>query len=254
MKPILLYSLLVLTGFACLVGCDSAITNQNRDAAYYTEITVVKDLDIDEATVVVYLTRNDTLLETAAITFGGYDVDYSAIDGIYQRTFASTDSVPSQTYRCVIIDGSLFRDSVTLTVPPNLAITDIALPEDRVNPGGDAVQFQWSQSLPSDGYVFAVNHIDSLYETDGYADFSPSAAAQATIPPDAFRPGDILDPITGWYYVYACAYTGVPAVNNFLPTTFPAGLTNNLSKKDIVGSYGVVVISAHESINVTSGK
>lgn len=253
MKQVLLYSFWALAGLACLVGCDAPVTTENEEAAYYTEITVVKNLDIDEATVSVYLTRNDTLLQTAAITFGGYAVNFSAIDGFYKRTFASTDSVPSQTYRCVIADGTRFRDSVTLTVPANLGITDIALPEDRVNPGGADVQLQWSLSLTSDNYVFAVNHIDSLYETDGYADFSPSGTAQATVPPDAFRPGGISDPILGWYYVYAYAYTGVPTGDTYLPTTFPAGLTNNIAKTDIVGSYGVVVISPRDSIDVTTG-
>lgn len=254
MRQVCLSAFFALAALACLFGCDSAITNKEPEAAYYAEITVVKDLDIDEATVTVFLTRKDTLVTTATVTFSGYAVDYSAIDSVYERTFASTDSVPSQTYRCVIVDGSLFRDSVTLTVPPNLAITDIALPEDRVNPGGADVQIQWSQSLTADGYTFAANHIDSLYETGGFADFSPSGTAQASIPPDAFRPGDILDPILGWYYVYAYAYTGVPVDDTYLPTRFPAGLTNNLIKKDIVGSYGVVVVSPRDSINVTSGK
>ena len=254
MKSILLYSLLATASLVYLVGCDAPVTTQNPDATYYAEITVVKDLDVNRAAVSVYLTRNDSLLTTASVTFRGFAINYSPNDSAYKRTFVGLDAVPTGTSRCVITDGTLFRDSVTLTVPQNLSITSIALPENRVNAGGSAVQFQWSQSLNSNNYVFAVNHIDSLYETDGYADFSPSNGTQATIPLDAFRPGDILDPVLGWYYVYAYACTGVPADDSYLPTTFPAGLTNNLIRKDMVGSYGVVVISPRDSINVTSGK
>ena len=103
----------------------------------------------------------------------------------------------------------------------------------------------------SDGYVFAANHVDSLYVTDGYADFSPDGAPQATVPLDAFRPGGVADPILGWYYIYAYAYTGVPTDATYLPTAFPQALTNNIDEIEIVGSYGVIVISPHDSIDVT---
>ncbi len=252
MKKALIY--LALAAIACLtffVGCTQNITSNKGLAAYYTEITVIKDLDSNKAAVTVYLTRNDTVLETADITFGDYALNYSAADTVYKRIFKTADSIPSQTYNCVIIDGTALNDTVSLTVPSDLEITSVALPDDRVDPAGDAVQFQWSQSLMSNGYVFAANHVDSLYETDGYADFSPENTPQATVPPDAFRPGGVPNPVLGWYYIYAYAYTGVPTDATYLPTYFPQAFTNNLDKTDIAGSYGVVVISPRDSIDVT---
>lgn len=252
MNKLWIYSAaIIMAGLLFFTACDENIISDGINGDYYVEITVIKDVDLDSAAVFVTITKDGSLLETALVNFDIYPLIYDNVNDVYMRAFSGSATFGSGVYACVIADGTDFNDTAFVTIPQTVSITDIALPEDRVNPAGDDVQIQWSQSLLSDEYVFAVNHVDSIYNTDGYSAFSPDGNPQATVPRDAFRPGGILDPVLGWYYVYVCSITGTPKDASYLPTDFPEGLDNNIDQNNFTGSYGVIVISERDSINVT---
>ena len=234
-----------------LIGCDEAIIREGSDRFYSFLGAVNKNLDTDSLVLAVYLEKEDSAVVTAEITL---DDDTLGFDGQrYILSYDGADSLGDGHYLLHLEDSTILSDTVGFDLPIDLEITNIILPTNRINAGGDPVQFFWSNAVGADGYIFATVLKDSAYKSLGYADFSEDYARLATIPPDAFRLYSTLD--TGWYYVYVYAYTGSPAFDDNLPTALPAsGFVDSVAHAYLSGMIGTIVVSEHDSIHVTLGK
>ncbi|MBN2227247.1 MAG: hypothetical protein JW763_07760 [candidate division Zixibacteria bacterium] len=234
-----------------LAGCDEAIVKEGQERFYSFWGAVNKNLDTDSLVLAIYLEKQDSVVTTAEITL---DNDTLAFDGQrYLLSYDEADSLDDGHYILRFTDSTILSDTVGFDLPIDLEITNVILPSNRVNAGGNPVQFYWSNAVGADGYIYAAVLKDSAYKSAGYADFSVDYARQATIPRDAFRLYSTLD--TGWYYIYAYAYTGSPAFDDNLPTALPAsGFVDSVTHVQLSGMIGSIVVSEHDSIHVTLGK
>lgn len=247
---------LVLILFFLCSGCNENVTNGGAAGQYNLQGGLVKNLDIDSASISLSLIKGDTELTDADVRYDGNMIAYDSAQTSYIMDFDSSSRVSAGLHRVKLTDLPWLNDSVLFTVPNNCIITSIQLPEDRVNPGGIAVQIQWSVSLESDGYAYGVVLRDSAYVTEGFSAFVPLDEGNSTsIPPDAFRlSGNVSYPDTGWYYVYVYSYSGSPASERNLPTAIPEGLTDNISKPNFNGRFGSIVVTGRDSIYVVLGE
>ncbi|UCD16800.1 MAG: hypothetical protein JSV44_10120 [Candidatus Zixiibacteriota bacterium] len=230
-------------------GCDENVVTPELGKQYAIHGSIAKNLDINSIFVSAQFMRNDSDLAGADIVLGE-DTLMFLIDAYY-LSYDSAGALPAGGYQLSLTDADRFSDQISLVIPANLAITDIALPENRINSGGNPVQLSWSLSAGASGYIVAVIQRDSAYVTDGYSFFSANGAPQANIPLEAFRLSGQLD--TGWYNVHIYAYTGFPSPNENLPTALPTGFTEKIDRVDLSGDFGVVVVSHRDSIYVTQG-
>ena len=229
-------------------GCDTNVVIPESAEPHSINGSIVKNLDINSIYSSFILKRNDTIVDNAEIIID--DDTLAFLDSIYYITYDSAAAITTGNYHVYVKNGSL-EDSIGFTIPANLSITDVALPEDRTNAAGNPVQMSWSLSPGNDGYIVGVILKDSAYITDGYSFFSVDGAPQATIPPDAFRIYDDLD--TGWYNVYVYSFTGWPEFDDNIPTTLPAGFTDTIALQYLSGHFGTVVVSGRDSIHVVEG-
>jgi hypothetical protein len=226
-------------------GCDQRITPPTT-ANYLIQGAVIKNLDNDSAVASALFARNDTAVTAGLARIGKDTLKYSA--GYFLKSFSHADSIHSGTHRLNLANNSVFSDSVTFMVPDTFSISTIT-PDTRLNPGGShQVRITWNVSDGSNGYAYGVVKRDSAYNSNGYSAFVTTLTTSVTIPPDAFRLSGELD--TGWYYIYVYAYYGTPAQVRNLPTSFPGGLTANVIKTDLAGSWGAITVTRRDSMQV----
>jgi hypothetical protein len=214
---------------------------------------IVKNLDTDSTLAAVTLKRDNFLYSLADVKIYDTPLGYDDITGNFVLGYSGA-SMPAAGEDTLAVTDTPFLDrKYSFILPDDLLLTSISLPDNRINAGGAPVQIQWSASLQNDGYIFAVVLKDSTYLDDGYAEFVDEGVTSATIPPDAFRlHGDTL--AIGWYYVYVYSYTGSPGSTYNLPTSIPAGLSDNISQVNITGQFGTIVVSPRDSIYVDASK
>jgi len=249
--PIL--GLLILIA-AVIGGCGKA-ADINTSISYEYDLRggIVKNLDTDSTEAVFVLTRNGNNYTQATMVLSGDTIVYDTTIEFYRLSYDDTSLTPAGIDTLHIVDSSDLNEKFAYTIPEDFYISSISLPENRINAGGSEVQIQWAASLQNDGYIFAVVLKDSTYINDGYTEFVDNSITLANIPPDAFRIyGDTLT--LGWYYVYIYSYTDNPASTYNLPTSIPAGLTDNIDNTDITGRYGSILVSPRDSIFVDAGK
>ena len=231
------------------IGCDTNVAPEDLRKTYQLYGGLNKNLDNDFIDVTIEMWKDDSIFTEAEIYLGSRPAVFIIPDSLYELTFDAADSLPAGGYTLRFVDSPTLDDSLDFTVPGDLSLTAISLPENRINNGGDPVQIQWSVSLESDYYVFGAVLRDSIYSGTGYAEIT--SANSATIPRDAFAlSGNVNAPDTGWYYVYVYAYTGSPANIYNLPFAMPGGLTENISRIKISGAFGAIVVSPRDSIHV----
>ncbi len=240
--------------FACLSAiifssaCDTNII-VDEDHVYYIEGSIVKNSDLDIASVTLYLERDQAIYSLMDISIEQFSLGYDAVENLYFVDTDSADAFPQGQYNLNIEDSTWLDYTYIDTLSFNPVITITSLPEDRGNPGGMPVQMIWQLALNNDGYIIATTLKDSVYNNYGYSDFVSDGVNQATLPLSAFRLSGELD--TGWYYVYVYSFTGSPSFGRNLPVHLPDGFLNNISATDITGMFGTVVVSPHDSIHVT---
>ena len=235
-----------------LISCGDNVRPVEEDHTYILMGGLNKNLDDNSSIVEVYFERDLTIYTDAEIKINAIDVDYNAIRHRYIFQADSSSALPAGAYALNVKDSSWFNYTFRDTVPSNFVISDIALPENRVNAGGEPVQLIWQLSPHNDGYLVAVTQKDSAYIGEGWITFAESGFNQATIPPDAFRLSGDLD--TAWYYVYVYSFTGSPSqslVDLGLPVSLPSGFIPNINEQAIAGNFGVIVVSRRDSIHVT---
>ena len=226
-------------------GCNQRIT-RSTSGTYHLQGAVVKNKDNDSIQVSILLTKNDTLADSVNIMIGSDTLKFEG--GLYRKSYNTTGALAAGDRQIRISDRD-FSDSIIFTIPSDLNISSISLPESRINPGGAAVPIEWTAASGSNGYSIGVAKNSLAYKSDGFCQFVATGGNLISIPPDAFRLSGNLD--TGWYKVFVYAYAGSPTDGQDLPTKFPSGLSDNISKLDISGSFGAIVVSKPDSIHVT---
>jgi len=211
---------------------------------------IVKNLDNDSTLAVLTLRRDNYYYSMADITIYDSLLDFDDNLGAYTIGYDSALSPVTGVDTLTVYDSPFLNEKIPFTLPDNFAISSISLPDNRINPGGEAVQLQWQTSLQSGGYILGVVLKDSIYSNDGYSEFVAGGVTSVTIPLDAFRIyGDLA---TGWYYVYVYSYDGSPASTYNLPTSIPAGLADNISELYFTGRFGTIIVTPRDSILVVS--
>jgi len=239
--------LIIFTGISLagiMFGCNQRIIPP-IPTLYNIQGAVVRNIDNDSTVVTVTIKKSDTLASSLTLLLGTDTLKYSS--GVYKKSYNSDTALTSGTHEIKLIDGD-YADSISFTIPSDVDISNVSLPDTRIDPGGLSVPFEWTIASGSIGYAYGVIMFDSTYISSGFYQFVTTGATQTSIPPDAFRLSGHLD--TGWYRVYVYAYSGVPIGGQNLPTGFPQGLTLNLSQESISGSFGAIVVSRPDSIQV----
>ncbi|SYZ72176.1 hypothetical protein TRIP_C20291 [Candidatus Zixiibacteriota bacterium] len=238
----------ILAGSLVWLGCNQRIV-RTKTSGYTLQGAVVKNLDDSTLFAGAIFNRVDSVLMAATVKIGTTALNYD--NGVYVKNYDSLKALTAGTYYLKLQDSSRLNDSVQFAVPVDLAIVNIA-PDTRIfTSATQEVRIDFLASAGSNGYAYGVVKADSAYQINGYSGFVISQVNSATIPPDAFRntAGD-LD--TGWYYIYIYAYSGAPAPTSHMPTSFPPGLTANITRLNLNGFWGTVVISPRDSMHVTS--
>jgi hypothetical protein len=239
--------ILIFSFLLTMPGCDERITS-NSGAAYSINGSLVKNLDNDSIILTAVFEKGDSSLGSGVIRLGSDTLEYN--DTLYLLSLPAADSIAAGTRRLNIADPGKMNDSITFSIPANFAITSVALPDSRINPGGETVPIEWQVSAGSSGYAYGVIKRDTAYEADGYSQFTATGATSVSIPPDAFRLSGDLD--TGWYYIYIYAFYGSPTEARNLPTKFPAGIPANVAHMYLAGSWGAILVAPHDSIYVAT--
>jgi hypothetical protein len=249
-KPLHLLGLLLLVLPVTLQwGCGGNPTGY-RPPGLYTyrfEGAMVKDLDTNFSTIVATLTREDSILPNAVVKFGGDSLSYN--DSAFWRIVLPAGYPPGD-YDIEIQDSSLFRDTLTVTVPHNFAI-DSVFPGSRIKQTGDHVSLEWIGSAGSEGYVITAVKKDAEYTGVGYSEYISGTIG--TFPDSAFYKPIVDEPDTGWFYVYVYAFTGSPDSTlsaDVLPVPMPSQLDDNIDIRDLNGRFGTIVVTAHDSVHV----
>ena len=233
-----------------LVGCSGSSGSIRTRSSYQTTGVLVRDLDQAAAEGVASVLNNSKTDSTLELIINTDTLTW--MDGVYTTESQSSTAFLSGSYLFSLDDGGSFDQSATFNLPaaPGATVTD---PPNRLNTGGAAVSVDISSAMYADGYAVAAVHRDSAYSGFGYSAWVTSGATGVTIPPDAFRLTDGLNPDTGWYYVYIYAYADSPdsALSNvLLPVPLPSVLSENIDERDLTGRIGGVTVSLRDSVRV----
>lgn len=251
--PILLI-LLVFLPALFLSGCNERSSNPSLTAEYQLNGVLIADRNFDSTIVVIDLTRNDSTLTGAGITFDDDSLVYNAINLSVDFVYSLTDPLLTRflnTSRNIVIrDSSYFHDTVTVNVTDTFSILTIE-PPNRLLPGGGPVALSWNGAANADGYILAAVLKDEVYTGQGYSAYSTSLNTADNIPTVAFTDG--VNTVFGWYYIYVYAYTGSPdstLASEFLPTSLPGQLAANINVTNLEGHFGSLVVCAKDSVYV----
>ena len=258
MKKNILFVAVIALISAFIIGCESHGTPNGGGDGLVNNYTLqgyfVQNVNatIDRNDFGAVMTRNSSDLQTAQLFFGSSALVYSGVSSQY--TFATSPRgyrTPDTTI-INIVDSTLFADTLATFVLDSVWITTI---QDSTvpNTGGTAINIEWSAVANSDGYIVAVVHTDSSYQSTGYSAFVTDLTPSTTIPPDAFRYNSNL--VTGWYEIYVYAYSGSPDLalsSDILPVPIPSQIADNISHTNLTGHFGSIVVSRKKMIQVVT--
>ncbi len=146
------------------------------------------------------LTRNDTLFNLIAMTVDTFKIDTTAFTTYYRQS--PPDFLrPGQSHSINLVYApNSLNFTTSLSMPDTFSIAFPGLNPDHQNPGGQAVQLDWTGSANANGYLIYCYNDSALIDT---AFFASTGVTQATIPQEAFRVG--LNVIPGKYKVFVVA-------------------------------------------------
>ncbi len=243
-------------------GCDSypsknEITTINE---YGLEGVLVKDANLSNIRTAVKLTRNDSILTTATLLFGSDSLLFNHTLGLFDSVYShqvSPDTVyPAGNFSLSIIDDGKFTDTFSVAVGGSFDVTISDPPNHQWRATDGSVSLDWSGSAMADGYIMAVVKSDLAYTGAGYSVYAGEHVTAGSLRPDtAFyvNAGTVVD--TGMYYIYVFAYNGSPDkqfADILLPVPIPDQRPQSIDEKKIKGHFGSVVVTAFDSLHVTS--
>lgn len=193
------------------------------------------------------LTRNDTLFHLAALTVDTFKVDTTTFNTYYRQS--PPDYLrPGQSHSINLIYApNNLNFTTSLLMPDTFSIAFPGLNPDHQNPGGQAVQLDWTGSANANGYLIYCSNDSAFIDT---AFFASTGVTQATIPQEAFRVG--ANVIPGKYRVFVIALRD--ALFSYLGTPFsiPSGYTvsDTIYSSMVSGRAGAAFICKQDTIRV----
>ncbi len=243
------FLLIILVSLALLCVCDQAITPSERIEGYYLSGAIIKSLDMNFFGIKVAFKRNDTAISNAKLWIGNDTLSYAA--GYYTKIFDSLTHLSIGNHYLNLVDSTLFSDSVMFSIASDFEITSKIPAGDAPLTPGNMVQVEWSTPTYVDGYIYSAIKTDEVYGVGGYSAFVTTGVTSTSFNSDAFAlPSGELD--TGWYSIYIYGYKDSPVPGTALPTVFPDGLSNSISKLDFTGKFGSLVVTRRDSIHAVT--
>jgi hypothetical protein len=241
---------ILLVSLALLCVCDgTSVTPTETNEGYYLSGAIIKNIDLDQLSVLVTLKRNDSVMTNATLFIGDDTLIYGS--GQYSKTFADISDLAVGDHVLKLYDTTFFIDSVMFSIASDFEITSKIPAGDAPLTPGNTVQIEWSIPSNIDGYVYSAVKVDETYSEDGYSAFVTSGVTSTTFNSDAFAlPSGELD--TGWYYIYVYGYIDSPSPSDNIPTLFPNGLANSISKDGFTAKFGSLVITERDSIHAAT--
>ena len=248
----LFITLLLLIPLVLLCVCDgSPVSPSGSTEGYYLSGTIIKNIDLDRLSIKTALTRNDTTLTNAILFVGNDTLAYNS--GYYSFIFDSISELSVGNHYLTIVDSTLFSDSVMFSIASDFEITSRVPADTTPYRPGDNVLVSWSTTTNIDGYIYAAVKTGDHYSEDGYSAFVTSGVPSTAFDSDAFAlPSGELD--TGWYYIHIYGYKDSPLPGTNIPTVFPAGLSNSISRTNFKGKFGSIIVTERDSIHATTSK
>ena len=244
--------LLVVLATALIVGCDGPsgpIDPFGEDNVYRFGGVLVKDFNLDTATITASLERNDTLVTDAVIVHWSNTLTLSG--DVYVYSVSPVETIPTGVHAISVTDSSRYDDTLVLVVPGPLSISSIS---PTVKAPSDLVTVTWTGAAGASGYVIAAIKQDSAYLGLGYSQWVTSQTTSIGINDSAFMDqtgGGETNP--GMYDLYVYAYSGSPdsaLLSNLLPTPMPSQLDDNIDEKSFSGTISGVVVTTSGSLEV----
>jgi hypothetical protein len=248
--------ILSLTGIALFallaVGCNSpggGGTGPGTNRLFEIHGIFVRDANLTSTKDKAYfeLTRNDTLFHLAALTVDTFKVDTTTFNTYYRQS--PPDYLrPGQSHSINLIYApNNLNFTTSLLMPDTFSIAFPGLNPDHQNPGGQAVQLDWTGSANANGYLIYCSNDSAFIDT---AFFASTGVTQATIPQEAFRVG--ANVIPGKYRVFVIALRD--ALFSYLGTPFsiPSGYTvsDTIYSSMVSGRVGAAFICKQDTIRV----
>jgi len=244
-------TLLIGLGLVTMIGCDGSSGTGGTDTAndYNLSGILVEDWNRFATRAHVVFTRNDTLADSGLVWIGDQTLTFGPAG--HRLSVEPSGTFPEGTYGLVVADLPDFTDSVTISIADtfSLAVSD---PPSRLNPGGDVVKLDWTESGGTEAYAFAAVPRHLAYTGVGYSAWA--GISEGTIPLSAFRWSNGIALDTGWYYVFAYACVGSPdsaASTDILPVPLPGDQPENIDREHLVGRVGAVVVAGRDSVHVS---
>ncbi|HEU4437266.1 MAG TPA: hypothetical protein VFR89_07345 [candidate division Zixibacteria bacterium] len=193
------------------------------------------------------LTRNDTLFHLAALTIDTFKVDTTLFNTYYRQSPPDFLS-PGQNHPVRLVYAPNNLDlTIPHLMPDTFSITFPGLNPDHQNPGGQAVQLDWTGSANANGYLIYCSNDSAFIDT---AFFASTGVTQATIPQEAFRVG--ANVIPGKYKVFVVALRDALFDFAGIPFLLPSGYTvaDTAYSSLVSGRIGAAFICKQDTIRV----
>ncbi|MEW6050429.1 MAG: hypothetical protein AB1644_05125 [Candidatus Zixiibacteriota bacterium] len=246
----------ISTALLLLWSCNTPPTGKGTDQQYAVGGSLVINLDHDSTVTAVQFLRDLAVAKNADIRLGTRTLAFNnqayPLDSVYSRMVDSVTDYSVGTRYLRVADSTVFVDSAITTSPGTLSILTVT-PANRLIQGNGQASLTWTTSSGAQGYVLAAVQKKDAYSGPAYSAYNTSMATAGTFPPDAFSLSVGDAPDTGWYYLYVYSYTGSPnksLADLSLPAPLPTQLANNINHTELAGSFGTVVVSAHDSVHV----
>lgn len=235
-------------------GCNgrSGTGGAQAEAEYQIQGVLIEDWNRMATRAELVVSRNDTLLDSALVWIGSQTLSFDSTEDSYRLTVEPSGSFARGTYELVLADLPDLMDTLLIDIADTFSLT-VSNPPNRLNPGGDVVTLDWTESGGAGAYVMASVPRHLAYTGAGYSEWV--GGSEGTIPISAFRWSNGVALDTGWYYVFAYAYIGAPdsALSvDLLPVPLPSQRTANIDQEPISGRFGTIVVAGRDSVYVTT--
>ncbi|MDH3889637.1 MAG: hypothetical protein OEV49_01020 [candidate division Zixibacteria bacterium] len=252
-RDFLVPATLAMAAIIATLGCDgkSGTGGAQGEAEYQIRGVLIEDWNRMATRAEISVSRNDTLFDSGLVWIGDETLSFDSTTDTYRLNVEPSGTFPEGSHRLVLADLPEFMDTVLIDIADTFSVT-VSDPPNRLNPGGDVVTLDWTESAGSGAYVMAAVPRHLAYTGAGYSEWVGSS--EGTIPISAFRWSNGVALDTGWYYVFAYSYTGAPdsaLSDDPLPVPLPGDRTDNIDQTPISGRFGTIVVAGRDSVYVT---